>query len=88
MEAGDGCETPLDTLTDCGGCGVACAVAGGTASCASGVCEVAMCYRFAGDCNMDPTDGCETDLRADDMACGDCATSCGPGETCMNGRCR
>jgi alpha-tubulin suppressor-like RCC1 family protein len=34
----NGCETPLDTLQDCGGCGVACGGPCSSATCATGTC--------------------------------------------------
>src|SRR5690606_5108991 len=36
----DGCETPLNTLTDCGGCGVPCSRTNATATCATGTCQI------------------------------------------------
>ena len=45
-----GCETPLTTLTDCGGCGVSCARTNGSASCGTGTCTLSGCntgYRIA-----------------------------------------
>lgn len=83
-DAADGCETPLTTATDCGGCGVACALPGATSSCASGACEVAACDDGLGDCDRLPGDGCETpvDTLAD---CGACGRACSPFEAV--GRC-
>ena len=34
----NGCETPIDTVTNCGSCGMACPANGGTPVCNSGVC--------------------------------------------------
>jgi alpha-tubulin suppressor-like RCC1 family protein len=53
----NGCETPLRTLTDCGGCGVACSLPNATATCSSGSCEIASCDADHEDCR--PTPGCE-----------------------------
>lgn len=88
MDPADGCEVALDTLTDCGACGVACSVTDGTATCASGTCEVAMCDTNFGDCNMDPADGCEENLRFNDNFCGDCMTACVAPDRCQNVTCR
>ena len=47
----NGCEAPLDTDANCGGCGVACAPANGTGSCATGACAVASCNPDFSLCN-------------------------------------
>ena len=39
----NGCETQLNTLTDCGACGASCTKAHGTPTCASGSCQIASC---------------------------------------------
>ncbi|MCB9594069.1 MAG: hypothetical protein H6719_15150 [Sandaracinaceae bacterium] len=88
-DASDGCETPLNTLTDCGGCGTACSITDGTGSCDTGTCEVASCGAERGDCNMDPSDGCETDTRRSDEHCGMCGNDCtASGTRCRNSVCR
>jgi hypothetical protein len=70
-DAADGCETPLDTLSDCGGCGEPCA----QASCAGGVCSAVSCADPTADCDGDGLD-CETDLSADVNHCGGCDVAC------------
>ncbi|MCX7958294.1 MAG: choice-of-anchor D domain-containing protein, partial [Deltaproteobacteria bacterium] len=43
------------------------------------------------DCNNDPTDGCEIDLRTDKNNCGGCGSVCNPSNanaTCENKKCR
>jgi hypothetical protein len=50
-DPGNGCETPLNTTTNCGACGVECSVANGTAGCSGGACVVAACnpgYAYCG----------------------------------------
>src|SRR5262249_33674179 len=42
-DASDGCETNINTLTNCGGCGIQCSIANGTAACTSGQCQAASC---------------------------------------------
>ncbi len=88
-DASDGCEAPLDTLTDCGACGMGCSVPSGTATCATGTCAVDTCPANLGDCNGDPTDGCETDLRVHPSHCGACGASCdlASGQPCVEGKC-
>lgn len=39
------------------------------------------------DCNADPEDGCEIDLQADALNCGDCDRDC-LGTPCADGRCQ
>ncbi|MEO8179957.1 MAG: hypothetical protein ABI895_14075 [Deltaproteobacteria bacterium] len=63
-----GCETRLDTLTDCGRCGTTCFIAGAQdLNCSGGVCSAARCAAFLADCDGDSV-SCETDLRT----LGDC----------------
>jgi hypothetical protein len=67
----NGCETPLNTVTDCGDCGTPCSAPNGSASCATGVCVLTGCSAGFADCNAAP--GCETQLgtAANCSACGD-----------------
>lgn len=76
-DASNGCETDTQTsASHCGGCGMACATrANATASCASGACAWA-CNDGFGDCDGDPANGCETDLRASSSHCGACGRAC------------
>lgn len=89
LDAANGCETATNTETSCGGCGIACDPANATGDCASGACRVGTCDAGFGDCDMDPTNGCETSLlTASD--CGGCGRTCSPagaiGE-CATGTC-
>jgi hypothetical protein len=79
----DGCETDLSLPTSCGGCAVVCAPAGrhATVSCINLACTT-ICEPERGDCNKDPTDGCEAKLLDDEQNCGGC------GLVCPIGRCR
>jgi hypothetical protein len=89
---GDGasCEMPLNTLTDCGSCGVVCGgLANAIATCASGVCAPMQCTGNFGDCNGDPRDGCELELNTL-SDCGTCGKACalgGGGDDCATGVC-
>jgi len=88
MEA-NGCEIPLDTLTDCGACGVSCAPANATGSCSTGMCAVATCDAGFDDCDMMSSNGCETPLDTP-MDCGVCGVPCDvahASETCATGSC-
>lgn len=84
----DGCETTLDSITNCGMCGMGCTITDGTGDCSTGSCEVASCVAERGDCNMDPSDGCETNTRANDMHCGRCMMPCLVTQVCRNSVCR
>jgi hypothetical protein len=84
--AENGCDSPLDTSTDCGGCGVPCALAHATARCASGTCELAGCDPSWGDCDGTAQNGCEADLLSDRRNCSECGHDCG-GDSCDSGQC-
>ena len=72
----NGCERALDTVTDCGRCGVACALPNATSACAAGACAVAMCNPGFRDCDGNPANGCEADITRDAFHCGRCANQC------------
>jgi len=91
LAAADGCE--INTQTDvrnCGTCGKVCPGTGApnmTASCTAGVCGSA-CVTGFGNCDSDPSNGCETDLRSNVNKCGTCSTVCPTGNSCIDGVCR
>jgi hypothetical protein len=90
MEPEDGCETPLDTTSDCGSCGRACSPANALGDCSSGACEVGSCSPNYGDCDGSPVNGCET-LLTTNANCGACGTPCAPSGglgDCSTGTCR
>ena len=69
----DGCETKTDTdAANCGKCGNGCAVAGGTSSCAGGMCQVKSCTAPFADCNGLVSDGCEVNTATNQTHCGAC----------------
>jgi hypothetical protein len=71
-DAQNGCETALTTLTDCGACGLSCALPGATASCDTGSCKVLSCDAGFYECDGDAQNGCEP-------------TPCGDGSLCAEG---
>jgi len=71
----NGCETPLDTLSDCGSCGTGCSLAHATATCAGGSCAIDTCDSGWDDCDGMDSTGCEADLTADGD-CGGCGVTC------------
>jgi hypothetical protein len=75
--SGGGCtvDTNSDTA-NCGACGHVCPVdASGMSGCYAGKCGVA-CMPGVGDCDGDPSNGCESDLSSDAKNCGSCGTAC------------
>ena len=89
---GGGCVDPQTHAQHCGACGEVCAVpANGTPACSAGACGV-RCAPGYGDCDGDPTNGCEADLGADPH-CGRCGNDCVGGAfangaaTCVAGVC-
>jgi hypothetical protein len=74
----DGCEAPTDTdASNCGACGQKCtAPAGGTASCMASKCALGGCMPGFADCDMNATNGCETNLATDPKHCGSCTIAC------------
>jgi hypothetical protein len=85
--ASNGCEVPLrDTLTHCGRCGNRCAFPNAAVQCVAGECRAGACNTGFADCNLNPADGCEADLRGT-THCGRCDQNCAPGEVCDGGTC-
>jgi hypothetical protein len=70
----DGCETPLNTLTSCGSCGMACSIPNAGESCSTGQCLVTTCAADFRDCDGDRR-SCERPVNtASD--CGACNAAC------------
>ncbi|MBX3209638.1 MAG: hypothetical protein KF764_31685 [Labilithrix sp.] len=84
------CADILNDPENCGGCRLPCPFGGPKQrrACEKGVC-VAACAEGFGDCNGDPSDGCEVDLRAHPANCGACGVSCdlALGQPCVEGKC-
>ena len=83
----DGCETILQIdVNNCGACGVVCQGAAGVPPvCSVGKCELD-CPSGTDDCNMNPNDGCETNVLDDAQNCGACGLAC-MGSPCVAGGC-
>ena len=77
MKCCDGACT--DTSGDplhCGACGTTCAVPNGRPRCVAGACMPSTCNRGWADCDKDPANGCETNLRVDPKNCTACGNVC------------
>lgn len=86
---GYSCADLLTDLDNCGACDNRCPrVAHGEAACQNGYCTSA-CSTGWGDCDGDPTNGCETDLSRNTRHCGACGNACdnGAGQPCIDGQC-
>ena len=87
-DCSDACETTTASdLYNCGACGRTCVLAHATAACTAGACAVAGCEPGWGDCDGNPTNGCEADLTRDLNHCGACGRGCGAGSLCAAGTC-
>lgn len=94
--ASDGCETNIYTsVGNCGACGNACFIANGVGMCSGGGCQVASCNAGWGNCDGNPTNGCETNTTSDGNNCGSCGVSCASsctggvtGTMCSSGACQ
>jgi hypothetical protein len=62
-------------------------VANGTGTCKGGKVVVEKCDKWFADCDNKPANGCETDIKHDDLNCGGCGNACTPGEVCAMGFC-
>jgi hypothetical protein len=84
----NGCETDLNTsAAHCGACGRTCPITNGTGACTAGLCTVGSCNPGWGDCDRDPSNGCEAPLNTP-ANCGGCGRACvlpNATSTCMGG---
>ncbi len=83
----NGCETPLDTIAHCGGCGVSCQAPNATSVCQAGGtgCAIGQCAPGFADCDGQCANGCETQLGTltDCTACGDACSAPHAKESCQ-----
>jgi hypothetical protein len=73
--AANGCELPLTSMGNCGGCGVTCAPANGLGSCATATCQLAFCNPGFADCDGTAANGCEASFTSS-ATCGSCSNAC------------
>src|SRR6185369_5155442 len=84
--ASNACETNLNTNVEhCGDCSTACSLAFAEPKCMGGKCQVESCTAPYDDCNGNPEDGCEVNLKTDVDHCGGCDASPCP---TLNGKAR
>ena len=77
LDPSNGCEVNTNNDTShCGTCATQCVTANDTPGCNSGVCVVVSCNTGYGDCNINPADGCETNLNTSTASCGKCNSPC------------
>lgn len=69
----DGCETPLNTLANCGDCAKPCSLKNATAECSTGTCRVETCNANYFNCDGMHANGCECAV----------GNGCCPGGTCQ-----
>lgn len=59
----------------------------GTGACKGGKVVIEKCDKWYADCDKKPANGCETDIKHDDLNCGSCGNACLPGQICALGFC-
>lgn len=74
----DGCETPLNTTSNCRACGTVCSPMNAAARCEATGCGYSACSSADfGDCDGNRVNGCETSLTTTSN-CRACGTTCNP----------
>ena len=84
----DGCEKEIAAdPKNCGGCGIVCSSSNVLPACSGGLCSGSCSAGFV-DCNGDKrTDGCEINIKNDNLNCGSCGHTCPDCTNCSNGSC-
>lgn len=82
------CETDLTLITSCGSCTNSCNGNNATVECQTDSCVITECTTGFGDCDDDPSTGCEEPLASNDNHCGACGRDCAAaGSTCDVDKC-
>lgn len=91
----DGCEVALGSTSDCKGCGEECLNDHGVTTCSPSddaglpTCSPTCAPGYA-DCDLNPNNGCETNIHSDAFHCGSCGKACtanGGTPLCQGGLC-
>ncbi len=87
----DGCETSLNSTSNCGGCGLVCPGAPNASPvCTGGICGI-NCVGSFRNCDGNNANGCEINITTDSQNCGACGNVCSlPNAmaTCSGGICQ
>jgi len=76
-DAVNGCESNLSQDPgNCSACGNACNPPNAVPLCVDGACGMGACHSGFGNCNNDPSDGCETNLETSANNCSQCGQVC------------
>ncbi len=91
-ECAGGCVSTASDPRNCGACGARCELPHASVNaCAAGVCVVGACDAGFADCDGNPANGCEVEVRGADVNnCGACGLACrfaNAGATCAAGVC-
>jgi hypothetical protein len=83
----NGCETPTNTITNCGGCGNICNMANASSVTCDGTKCVYLCMAPFANCSMTPpnTGGCSVNTSTDVNNCGACFRGCSTSEVGSGG---
>jgi hypothetical protein len=89
--ASNGCEVNLTTsLSNCGGCNLACNLANAGEACLGGSCVLGACDVGFADCDGTASNGCEASTETSLANCGGCGRACdlaNASESCVAGVC-
>ena len=81
----NGCEALMNTNNHCGACNKTCQITNAISDCSTGFCNLKYCFELFGNCDGSIANGCEVDLRNDNLNCGECGIRCE--NECENGKC-
>lgn len=90
LNAHDGCEISNTDNKNCGACDNNCQTSTfktGTCVSENGAIWCEDCPELHENCDLDPTNGCESHILHDNNNCGACGIKCQNGQTCQMGMC-
>lgn len=87
----NGCEVNIVTdNSNCGVCGNVCSFANATSACVNAACSLVACNSGFGNCDGNPSNGCEINLNTSVNNCGSCGNVCNLANataSCSGGSC-